>query len=260
MNYKKFIHFDSAGSSWGIVSAEQVWSNVYALKYNKPEKRLDQNIWQNLFTQAKDAAHSFNAESIEIRIRLDYEPATIQSILNELGFKKKSGRIEYQCDVKNLPDEKSAPLVWKTARDLGWDHQQIADFTKEIIKDSLDINPNEKPEDFIQDWLHHEELTSGLDCIAIGFIEGNACALTVVQVNKDTGWSRIAYMGVIPSYRGKGLGKWVHQHGFAMMKQQGGILYHGGTHSDNLAMRKLFETHGCAVYCEMEEWSWRKET
>ncbi len=259
MNYKKFIHLDSSGKSWGIVSTEQLWANVYALKYNKPEKRLDKNIWQNLFAQANESALEFGAEAIEIRIRLDYEPTIFQNILNELGFKKKSGRIEYQCEVKNLPDEKSTPIAWKTAQGLNWNRQQIANFTREIIKDALDVDPNERPEDFIQDWLHHEELTSGLDCIAIGFLENKACALTVVQINSDTGWSRISYMGVIPNHRGKGLGKWVHRHGFEMMKQQGGKIYHGGTHSDNLPMRKLFESHGCAVFCEMEEWSWRKE-
>ena len=43
------------------------------------------------------------------------------------------------------------------------------------------------------------------------------------------------------------------------MKQQEGTLYHGGTHSDNLAMRKLFEMHECAIFCEMEEWRWNRE-
>lgn len=255
MNIKKFVHLDSSGNNWGVVSAEQLWANVYALKYNRPENRLDQNIWQNLFVQAKTAAIEFGAESIESRIRLEYEPALFRDVLKKIGFDKKAGRIEYQCDINNLPGEDETPLIWKTAKDLNWNILQIAKFTKEITEGALDVNPNEKAEDFIQDWLHHHEFTAGFECIAIGFFDRQPCALTVAQINKESGWSRISYMGVILSHRRRGLGKWVHRHGFSMMKQQGGKLYHGGTHSSNFAMRKLFESHGCHVFCEMEEWS-----
>lgn len=255
MNSKKFIHLDSFGNNWGIVSAEQLWANVYALKYNRPDNRLAKDIWLSLFSQAKAAAQEFGADSIESRIRLEYEPDLFRGILDQIGFQKKSGRIEYQCDVQNLQDEEGTPLTWRTAKELDWDIEKIAEFTKEIVKGALDVDPNEKPEDFIQDWLHHNEFTSGPDCIAIGFHENQPCALTVVQINKDSGWSRISYMGIIPSFREKGLGKWVHRHGFTMMKEQGGKLYHGGTHAGNFAMRKLFESHGCQFFCEMEEWS-----
>jgi GNAT superfamily N-acetyltransferase len=254
MNYKKFIHQDSMGSPWGIVSAEQLWANVYAIKYNRPEKRLDPQVWRDLIRQAKEAARDFGADSVECRIRLEYEPEVFKTAFTEMGFQRKSRRIEYQQDVQELPQGKGTPLTWKMAQELTWDAQQVAQFTKEITRNALDVDPNEKVEDFIQDWLSHDELTAGLHCIAIGYSQNQPCALTVVQINKETVWSRISYMGLIPSHRGKGLGKWVHRHGFTMMKQQGGKLYHGGTLSNNLPMRKLFESHGCKLFCEMEEW------
>lgn len=68
------IYPDSNGNPWGIVSAEQLWANVYAIKYNKPENRLDQKIWLNLLKDAKKAAIDFGAISLQCRIRLDYEP------------------------------------------------------------------------------------------------------------------------------------------------------------------------------------------
>lgn len=255
MNSKKFVHPDSLGNPWGVASAEQLWANVYAIKYNRPEKRLDEEHWLSLLTQAKSAAIEFGAESIETRIRLEYEAGTFKKLFQELGFQKKAGRVEYQCNVQDLPSEDGTSLVWKTTNALNWNRQQIAQFTKEVIDGALDVDPNENPEDFIQDWLQHHEYTNGPECIAIGFQNDQPCALSVVQINKDTGWSRISYMGLIPSHRGIGLGKWVHRHGFTMMKHQGGKLYHGGTHSENKAMRKLFESHGCHVFCEMEEWA-----
>lgn len=254
MNSKKFIHLDEAGNNWGIASAEQMWAKVYAIKYNRPEKKLERNDWLKLLSQAKLAAIEFGAEVIDCRIRLEYEPHVFKSIFKELGFAKRSGRIEFKCDVKDLSGEEGTPFIWKTAKELHWSHKEIADFTKQIVKEALDVDPNEKPEDFMQDWLNHDELICGTDCISIGFLDEAPCALSVVQTAKDLSWSRISYMGLIPSFRGKGLGKWVHRHGFQMMKSQGGNLYHGGTLTNNFPMRKLFESHGCVVYCEMEEW------
>lgn len=207
MNYKKFIHPDSEGNPWGIVSAEQLWANIYAIKYSKPERRLMPFLWKNLFDQAEKAAKDFGAESLQCRIRLEYEPEVFRTILKEKNFQLMSGRIEYQNDVQKLPDDKGTPLIWTTAERLDWTPKQIVQFTKEVTKYALDVDSNENIDDFIQDWLRHKELSSGRRCIAIGYYQDQRCALAVVQTNEETGWSRISYMGLIPSFRGKGLGK-----------------------------------------------------
>jgi GNAT superfamily N-acetyltransferase len=107
---------------------------------------------------------------------------------------------------------------------------------------------------FIQDFLVDPVLTAGLGCIHVGFMGDEIAAMTVVQINSKSGWSRISYMGVVPKFRTLGLGKWVHRYSFVQMKKQGGKLYHGGTVSTNTRMIRLFESHGCAVYRQMEEW------
>lgn len=254
MNKKKFTYPDTNGNAWGVVAAEHLWASVYALKYNKPDQQIEFVIWLDLFTQAKQAAIDFGAETLICRVQKNYSPTLFGEILSTLGFYKKSERIEYQSPVLSLPSNHGSPFVWKTAKDLNWGLNEIAAFFSNVVKDALDVDPNEKVEDFIQDFLNPSDLTSGLDCIAIGFIDGLACAATVAQVQKESGWARISYMGLIPEYRGRGLGKWVHRQGFEMMKNQGGQSYHGGTLTNNLSMRKLFESHGCLVTSEMEEW------
>lgn len=255
MNSKKFIHLDGQGGSWGIVSTEQLWAQIYALKYNKPEKFLPQEEWQKLFSQALEAAKGFGAQVIECRIRQDYDAQKLRAILTSLGLTKKSERVEYKSILSDLPNDHGSPLHWKSAQELHWTTEKIAQFTSRIIEDALDVSPDENPEDFIQDWLKHDEYTCGPDCIAIGFLKNEPCALVVAQVEKNSGWSRLSYMGVSKSHRGQGLGRWVHRHGFQMMKNQGGKTYHGGTNAQNIPMRKLFESHGCKLVWEMEEWS-----
>lgn len=253
MNFKKFEHLNAQGNPWAIVTIEQLWGELYALKYNKPEQIADKEIWKSLFIKARDEAINLGADTIGIRLRLEYQALLFQSILSELGFIKIAGRIEYQQKVDLLPINEKSPLSWKTVNNLNWTSEQIANFTELVFDGDPSIDPNERPDDFIQDWLKHEELTCGKDCISIGFYNGQAVSLVVAQVNKQSGWSRISYMGALPEYRKIGLGKWIHRQGFQMMKDQGGVLYHGGTHVENFAMRRLFESHGCNFFCEMEE-------
>lgn len=161
MNTKKFVHQDIDGKPWGIVNLEQLWANVYAFKYNRPVAKLPQAVWQDLFDQAKSAAIEFGAETVWIRLRKEYEIEMFQNILTSLGMKKISERVEYQSDVELLPDDSGTPLRWKTAKELEWSKEKIAQFTGEIIKGDLDIEPDEKPENFIQDWLQHDEFAQG---------------------------------------------------------------------------------------------------
>lgn len=256
MNYKKFIHQDTDGNPWGIISAEQLWAQVYAIKFNRPEQLLSFEEWLNLFRQAKKSALEFGAESLLSRVRLEYEPEVFRSVLTNIGFQKSSGRVEYQKAVDQLPLENGSPLLWKTAKELGWTLDELVQLTFIVTRSALDIDPEERIQDFAEDWLSHDELTAGLDCICVGFLDNKPVALVVAQVIKVSGWSRISYMGIVPNFRNQGLGKWVHQQGFKMMKNQGGKTYHGGTHSDNFPMRKLFEKHGCKFSSEMEEWTY----
>ena len=97
-------------------------------------------------------------------------------------------------------------------------------------------------------------LTCNLSGILLGFIKNIAVAYIHVQINPESGWSRITYLGIIPEFRKQGLGKFVHQHGFKMIKELGGTLYHGGTASTNKAMLSLFNRHNCTEYARMQEW------
>lgn len=256
MSYHKFTHLDPLGNPWGVVAAEPLWADFYVLKYNRPENKLNYEDWMKLFTLGKSKAIDLGAQKIGVRVRQDYDSELFRKILELLEFTKVGWRIEYQQDVDKLPTETGTPIFWKTAAELNWSENEIAIFTEKIVINALDIDPNEKPIDFIQDWLNHPELTCGKDCISIGFLNDQPVALAVVQIEKKSGWSRISYMGVLPEFRGQGLGKWVHRHGFQKMKDQGGKLYHGGTHINNSAMKSLFEQHECQLFCIMEEFEW----
>lgn len=252
MKQSRFELRDSKRGPWLIVSTEHVFKNIYVIKYNKPDLLGELRDWRNLFIAAKVDCEEKGAEQIRCRVRKNYDYEKIITILEILNFQKQSNRVEFQQQIDLLPRIEGSPIVWKTIKDLLWSADKLKQFLFEVIKDSF--HESENIDEFIADWFIHEELTCGLDCISIGFIKEEPCSLVVAQVEKSSGWSRLSYMGILPQFRNKGYGKWVHRHGFSMMRDQGGVLYHGGTHLENEAMVKLFEQHGCKKVWEMEDW------
>ena len=258
MHARKFIFPHASGEAWGVVSTERLWADVFAIKYNKPEILVPESVWMGLFQQAFKAAKDLGAKSIVCRVRTDYDAAKFREILQSIGFEMKSVRVEYKAEIEHLSQDEGSPIRWHSMRDLGWSVDNLVAFTEEVLEDAYDVDLDEKVEDTIQDWLQHDELTCGPDCVHVGFIDDSGtlrpAALVVAQVAQATGWSRLSYMGLVKQYRKRGYGQWVHRHGFSMMRDQGGVQYHGGTNLKNEPMRKLFVQHGCEFVWEMEEW------
>ena len=254
MNTFRFEFEDQASSTKAIVAAEKMENNNWAIKYNKPNHLFPLEVWRDLFQSTINQLLHVGFDSIATRVRTDYEHQKFISVLTSLGFKHAETRIEYKALIADLPSEETTPLKWKSFGELTWSKKDLTSFV-ENVTEATGFLKNETAESFISDWIHHEELTHGPECIHVGFGDNMPISLCVAQVEKSTGWSRIAYMGLIPHYRRKGLGKWVHRHGFAMMKQQGGSEYVGGTSTENDPMIQLFNSHGCKSVWQLEEWT-----
>lgn len=255
VKFKKFPLVGLNGNDLGAVSMEHLWADVFALKIKILSLEGLINL-EKVIQEALEVAKTNNARIVLYRLikgEIGYQE--IGHILPALGFKKKNERIEFKKSVADLPDDKGSPLYWKTARELGLNPDGIAKILKQVSEGDPDTDPTDDPLQFIQDFLADPVLTSGSDCIHIAFLKGETAALTVVQRNPKTGWSRISYMGVQPKFRNQNLGKWVHRYSFKVMKNEGGLLYYGGTTSTNFRMIRLFEGNGCARFCEMEEWN-----
>jgi hypothetical protein len=254
-DFKKYFVRGEQNEELGVVLLEHLWAKVFALKIkiNKPEalKQLDQVV-----AEAFQDAREQKAENILFRLtRGENSSEEVSQHLVSWGFVKKNERIEFKRPVAELPGDEGTPLTWKTAKELGWSDQEIANNVQAVMAGDPDADPVQDPLTYIQDFLQDTELTSGPECIHIGFIGNEKAAVSVVQIKLETGWSRISYMGVFPRFRKQNLGIWAHRHSFQVMKNLGGKLYHGGTVSENYPMLKLFEKHGCERFREMSEWN-----
>jgi hypothetical protein len=246
---------DSHGAEVCSVTLTHLWADVYGIVQKSVAENIAPENWLELFTRAIDSAMEKGAGRIQFRLIEGGGSEALARRLPDLGFQKKQNRIEFQRKLSELPTGIGSPIHWKTAKDIGFSDPDVANLLSLVATGDPDSEPSDDPLTYIQDWLKDPVLTSGLECIGVGLIATRSGAFVVAQVNPKSKWSRISYMGIAPEFRGKGLGLWVHRHGFDMMRAQGGELYHGGTSSDNLPMLKLFERHGCEVFYRMQEWT-----
>ncbi|MGE0172605.1 MAG: GNAT family N-acetyltransferase [Oligoflexales bacterium] len=202
-------------------------------------------------------ANAKRRQGARIGFRLDESKHQVEqeTAMRENGFVFVTRRIEFRADISSLALDSNSPISWKSLPDLSEESLRYAG----AVLDQASTGDPAKTEvdnaqEFLRCVLNENNLTSGPDCVQIGSMNNVPCAIVVAQVNPCTGWSRITYIGVVPQFRGQGISKWVHRHGFAMMKAQGGTLYHGGTDASNIAMIRLFEQHGCKVYRSMQVW------
>jgi hypothetical protein len=103
----------------------------------------------------------------------------------------------------------------------------------------------------------HESLAQPLvwrSALELAHNRNQIAAVSVGQVDRVSGWSRISYIGIVPAFRGRGLGIWVQRHGFDLMRRQQGTLHHGGTSAENHRIIRIFETHECEFYRRLQEW------
>lgn len=252
----RFSHNSPDGREICAIKAEHFWGGVHGLiqiVLNKDIKITASN-WIELLEKAITSLKETKAETALMRLVIDENSNELSERLSSIGMELKHKRVEYRALLKDLPSGMGSAITWSNMAESDWSLEQIAELLEQVAHGDPDYDPNESALACMEDWLKDPVLNSGRQCIEIGELDGIPMALVVAQINPKSGWSRISYMGMLAEYRGKGLGTWVHRKGFDMMRAQGGILYHGGTHSDNNRMRALFTKHGCNEYRQMEEW------
>lgn len=208
-----------------------------------------------LVPEAMERARAHGARIVRCRPDAARVGPHFTAALRAQGFRDLGERVEFKAPVESLPSDEGTPFAWRDLAAVG--EERAAAMLQAVAEgDPHSGAEGEDPRAEIADWLSAAELTQGPECVQVGFLEERAVAFVCAQVSPETGWSRIAYLGLVPDLRGRGLGRWVHCRGFRMLKEQGGREYHGGTSTSNAAMLRLFRRHGCAEAYRMLEFEW----
>jgi hypothetical protein len=184
---------------------------------------------------------------VDSRMTDDYRDA-----LNDAGFSLTNRRIEYKTPLSQMPLEGPSDLRWKTMAETG--EGVVLDVLREASVGTPDGVDTSVGFAAIENLLDGSYADMDPRAVQIGYSGGQAVAILFCLVDTKTGWSTIAFMGLVPSHRGRGLGAQVHLHGIETLRALGGVLYHDGTSESNNIMRHLFEKQGCIESDRMEEW------
>lgn len=213
------------------------------------------DIFKTLLLRLVDEAKKLNGTKLEYRLVEGPMKEEELSQLENANFQRKYHRTEFKKNVADLPGDEGTPLNWSPLVDLS--EESLKSFAKLMARAAQgdpDFHPDDDAFECINGYLSENELNHGEECFQVGKYYGKDVAIIIAQVNPKSGWSRITYMGLLPEFRRKGLGKWLHRHGFQMIKEQEGTQYHGGTLSCNKPMMRLFERHGCEKLRTMQGW------
>jgi len=209
----------------------------------------------DLLAEAMQRAQAQGARIVRARPRVGEAGPLYLGALSDHGFAQLGERSEFKTAVSELPLDDGSPLQWRDLTEVG-EELAAATLLAAAAGDPHGRDEQQDPRAALAEWLGAPELTTGPDCIQVGFLDDRAVAFVCAQVAPKDGWARISYMGIVPAARGRGLGTWVHRRGFRMLRDQGGTLYHGGTSAKNAGMLALFRKHGCKEVLRMLEFEW----
>jgi GNAT superfamily N-acetyltransferase len=254
----KFIHHGEAGQELAALVLDQAFNKKYVIRllYSDADKDfLPGEIWLGLIGKALVQARQQEAEEVELRLTETPLSEVVSRELPRMGFRRELDRLEFRVALDSLPSDAATPFRWESLAPAGsWSMRQVADLIRIVTAGDPDGYPDGDCLPELESYLNDPALSKGPQCVNVGLIGSEPVAVAIAQIDPKTKWSRITYMGLAPAHRGRGLGSWIHRHGFEMLRAQGGVIYHGGTTSENFPMLKLFEAHGCPLYRRIQQW------
>jgi hypothetical protein len=150
--------------------------------------------------------------------------------LEAAGFRHFGRRMTWRASLEELPHP-------KLPRRLEWSLVSDSDAFKLFDRAAVGDPWAPRGRAWAQ-WLLSSEMVSE---IWTGSLSGQDAACCCAQVLPDSGWGRIAYMGVFREVRGLGLGRLVHHFGLQRLRALGGRTWEGGTGEKNIPMRRILE-------------------
>ena len=251
-----FVTFDPTGKRVsGIVRIVAFGeSRVVLTEWRGDEGACTYEAISRLLAEAAARASDLGAKEMSTRVSIKGITADYRRALRDAGFRFEGRRVEYKTPVSKLPSERSSRLVWQTMADVGEELVlELIRATSANTPDGMDVEAGVSA---IEDALGGGYSTLDPRAVELGYLNGRPISVLLTRVDPDSGWSAIQFMGVVPEFRGQGIGVEVHLHGFATIRALGGSLYHDGTSESNAAMLRLFVKHGCIEHSRMEEWHW----
>lgn len=187
---------------------------------------------------------SFSASDIEILSWDKNEKEVINSYLEKSGFKIHKKKVFVEKNLENYFMPYDNPFTFKTLKELG-EEFFIEMMVKASIGDPFE-NMESNPEKEFKELVDYAGEKFNPDWWQIAYLNNIPVGVMLPQLfdygNEE---GTLFYMGIIPEYRGKGLGKILHAIGLEFLSKKKVLKYKGSTDIENKPMINIFMINNC---------------
>jgi RimJ/RimL family protein N-acetyltransferase len=166
-------------------------------------------------------------------------------LLTDAGFRVHRRKIYVGRNLTDL-GETASPFTWRTLNDMG-----AEEFLEWLIRVSEGDPFEEEPRDYKREYrelLEHAGKRLDRTLWRVALLDGVPVGLILpLSFGGDPERGTLSYVGVLPEFRGQGIGGRLHLAGLALLASAGVQRYVGSTDVRNEAMARVFARNGCAT-------------
>ncbi|VDG89518.1 Acetyltransferase (GNAT) family [Lysinibacillus sphaericus] len=171
---------------------------------------------------------------------------TYETWLLKKGFHKVSVIVEYTLDLNTIDSQRSdVSSIVLAACEMS--DETFANLYEQCRSGSANKNKLFTIEQIMESF----ELELGSNWRSHCMIfqkEGEPVGISIPHIESGTmEEGRLFYFGILPEWRGKGMGTICHQHTLDALKEFGATYYVGSTDAGNDAMIRVFEKNDCVL-------------
>jgi len=188
---------------------------------------------------------SFQKDRINVLSWLREEEMDTNRMLEGAGFLLSKTKIFVERELSDVSFGYEDPFTYETLEEIGEDR------FLEIMVRAAAGDPFEE-DDSADPRIKFEELikyAGGMYDPGKWFVlrlDGKPAGVLLPQVfERDTSTGTVFYIGVLPEFRGRGLGAVIHSKGLSLLAEEGARMYIGSTDTRNVPMIRIFEKNGC---------------
>ncbi len=178
----------------------------------------------------------------------------------EAGFRECDRRHEFLVPLADALAAVAATageerLEWRcVATTPGAELQRAAALLAAVAVGDPDADPEDDALGFLLSRREDADARVTPESLQVGSLDGADAAIVAPTVWPVTRTGSLTYMGVLPEFRGRGLGAEVMRHGLQALHDMGAFRYHDGTSSRNAPALALFRRIAARPSRVQEQW------
>lgn len=222
---------------FNIIKNDQKYWLVDQVKQDGASEEIYKEHFDHILTKWKEG----NIGYLSLLMTEDYHDWLIAN-----GLRQVSKTVEYTRDITNLPQVNS-DIQWHALSEQLISDAAYGNLYERSSAGSANKNAPQKKEQFL-DSLKRELGEQWREHCLYFINDRDYAGIAIPHIEMGTmDEGRLFYFGVVPEWRGKGMGSAIHKIALTLLRKWNATTYVGSTGSENEPMIRIFEQNGCML-------------